>query len=179
MTLITEAQESVLYAGSKVSEFIKKAIQDTPVYGRILAANPESLHTASNNRVKEPELTYITGERTKQLHREIGSAIKGLRDIYLRKHPSRIMPSNWLIDELSINSAKQYILQCKNWQERIIMALKQIILDTSYDECLYTDNRNNLPLFPNDELYNAWEVNLAMKELLKIAENQSIANKPY
>lgn len=123
--------------------------------------------------VKEPGRIYVDKPSGTRVQRQISRMIKHLRDQYQINHPLHAMPSSWLIEELVINAAKSYILQCTNWQLRVSMTLKQIIRDTSYEDCLYINSRNNLPLFPNNELFDVWEVHLAMKALLKLlTENE-------
>ena len=116
--------------------------------------------------VQEPGRVYIDRPEGSRIHRQISRMIKHLRDQYHERNPLHAMPSSWLIEQLVINGAKTYILEQTHWQQRVRLTLEQIIIDTSYDDCLYINNRNNLPLFPNNELFDAWEVHQAMKALL-------------
>jgi hypothetical protein len=122
--------------------------------------------------LKEPSRVYVDKPTGTRIQRQISRMIKHLRDQYHIHNPLHAMPSSWLIEELVINAAKSYILQCDNWQLRVRMTLKQIIRDTSYDDCLYINSRTNLPLFPNNELFDAWEVHQAMKELLNYLDDE-------
>jgi hypothetical protein len=106
-----------------------------------------------------------------RIQRQISRMIQHLRDQYKVKKPLNSMPSNWLIEELVVNAAKSYILKCDNWQLRVTKTLEQIIRDTSYKDCLYINSRNNLPLFPNNDLFGSKQVNVAMKELIRFLED--------
>ena len=122
--------------------------------------------------VKESRRVYIDKPMGTRIQRQISRMIKHLRDQYHTHNPLHAMPSSWLIEELVINAAKSYILQCDNWQLRVRMTLKQIIRDTSYDDCLYINSRTNLPLFPNNELFDAWEVHQTMIQLLNYLDDE-------
>jgi hypothetical protein len=106
-----------------------------------------------------------------RIQRQISRMIQHLRDQYKVKKPLNSMPSNWLIEELVVNAAKSYILQCDDWQLRVTKTLEQIVRDTSYKDCLYINSRNNLPLFPNNDLFGSKQVNVAMKELIRFLED--------
>ncbi|MEO0443514.1 MAG: hypothetical protein AAFZ92_07205 [Pseudomonadota bacterium] len=116
--------------------------------------------------VNEPNRIYVNQPSGTRVQRQISRMIKHLRDQYHRDHPTITMPSSWLIGELVINGAKLYVQEYDSWIDRIELTLKQIIRDTSYDDCLYINSRNNLPLFPNNDLFDPWEVNKAMCQLL-------------
>ena len=116
--------------------------------------------------IKDLSKIYIDKPAGTRVQRQISRMIKHLVDQYRIKNPKHSMPSSWLIDELVINAAKSYILQHTNWQLRVRMTVKQIMQDTSYEDCSYINSRNNSPLFPNNELFDVWEVHLAMKVLL-------------
>lgn len=116
--------------------------------------------------VKETSRVSIDKPESTHVQRRISRMIEHLRDQYQDSQPQHAMPSNWLIGELVLNAAKKYILNCDNWQQKVRMTLKQIIRDTSYDDCLYINDHNNLPLFPNNELFNHRQVYVSMKALL-------------
>ena len=122
--------------------------------------------------IEESGRIYVDKPTGTRVQRQISRMIKHLRDQYHTHNPLHAMPSSWLIEELVINAAKAYILQCENWQLRVRLTLKQIIRDTSYDDCLYINSRNSLPLFPNNELFDTWEVHLAMNELLNYLDDK-------
>ncbi|MGH1486337.1 MAG: hypothetical protein ACRBCI_08945 [Cellvibrionaceae bacterium] len=122
--------------------------------------------------LKEPGRVYIDKPMGTRIQRQISRMIKHFRDQYHIHHSLHAMPSSWLIEELVINAAKSYILQCDDWQLRVRMTLKQIIRDTSYDDCLYINSRTNLPLFPNNELFDAWEVHQTMIQLLNYLDDE-------
>jgi hypothetical protein len=122
--------------------------------------------------IEEPGRIYIEKPNGDLIQRQIGRMIKHLRDQYHEQNPLHSMPSSWLIDQLVINGAKQYILQKNSWQQRVRLTLEQIIRDTSYDDCLYINSRNNMPLFPNNELFDAWEVHQAMRALVNYLDDK-------
>jgi len=116
--------------------------------------------------VKEPKRVYIKEPHGNLEQRQIARMIRHLRDQYHDRNPQQSMPSDWLLEQLVINGAKQCVLAKKNWQIKVRSTLKEIILDTSYPDCQYINNHNYMPLFPNSELYEPWEVHHAMKSLL-------------
>lgn len=116
--------------------------------------------------VKEPKRVYIKEPRGTREQRQIARMVRHLRDQYQQRNQQHAMPSDWLLEQLVINGAKQCILAKENWQLKVRLTLKEIILDTSYPDCQYINNHNYMPLFPNSELYEPWEVHHAMKLLL-------------
>lgn len=122
--------------------------------------------------VNEPKRIYVDNPNGTRTQRQISRMIKHLRDQYHEQHAMTAMPSGWLIEELVINATKSYILKCDDWQMRVSMTLNQIIRDTSYEDCLYINSRTNLPLFPNNELFDIWEVHDVMKKLKTFLDDQ-------
>lgn len=120
----------------------------------------------------EPGRIYVDKPQGTRVQRQISRMIKHLRDQYHDKYPLHAMPSSWLIEQLVINAAKSSIIYCDDWRQRVRLTIKQIILDTSYNECLYVNCNNNLPLFPNNELFDPWEVKQAMKALLEFLDDE-------
>ncbi len=117
--------------------------------------------------VQEPKKIYIKEPSGTLEQRQIARMIKHLRDQYQDHHPTESMPSDWLLEQLIINGAKPCVLAQTNWLSSVRSTLQEIIIDTSYADCQYINNDNFMPLFPNSELYETWEVHNAMKKLLK------------
>jgi len=116
--------------------------------------------------VKEPKRVYLKEPRGTREQRQIARMVKHLRDQYQERNPQHAMPSDWLLEQLVINGAKQCVLAKESWRLKVRLTLKEIILDASYPDCQYINNHNSMPLFPNNELYEPWEVHHAMKSLL-------------
>lgn len=124
--------------------------------------------------VNQPKRVYITEPRGNREQRQIARMVRHLRDQYLERNPNVAMPSDWLLEQLVINGAKRTVLSKDGWQLRVTLTLKEIILDCSYPDCLYINNHNNLPLFPNSELFEPWEIHEAMKRLLAYLNDEQI-----
>lgn len=116
--------------------------------------------------IKEPSRIYIKNPCGTREQRQIARMVRHLRDQYHELKPQQSMPSDWLLEQLVINGAKKCILAKEGWHLKVRLTLKEIILDTSYPDCQYINNHNSMPLFPNSELYEPWEVHQAMKSLL-------------
>ncbi len=122
--------------------------------------------------VHEPSRVYLEQPNGTRVQRQITRMIRHLRDQYHARYPTYSIPSNWLLEELVINGAKNFIIEKDSWQERVRLTLRQIIRDTSYDDCMYINSRTNLPLFPNNELFDAWEVHQVMKAMLHYLDEE-------
>jgi len=96
----------------------------------------------------------------------ISRAIKQLCQQCKEAYPLIRFPSDWLIEELVANSMKEHIVKNNNWRERIQLTLKQIVYDTQAEDCLYSNQRTHLPLFPNQDLLSVNQVHRTMKVLL-------------
>ncbi len=110
----------------------------------------------------------LASQHSERKRKQISRIIKYLRGQLPSEKTTQHLPSDWLIEQLVNNALAHSVPNGDDWHQTIYSTLKTIVNTINKQPFFYYRANQKIPLFPNEEHLDIWQVKAFSLRLLAL-----------